>query len=354
MPEYGVSIWQRVPASSTSPTFTELDPIAGWTALGWGRELNAADAFHVAADVATIPDTVASRLIALDATPLEMEITRDGDVVARGPIVDWEIQAGTITLNGRGLLYYLDYMVVESAVAYLDTDQATIVKGLIDTYQALAYGNYGLVTTGLTAVGVLRSMSIATGEFPTVGKKVAAWLDNLNGMDLWVDPTTREVLCAYPTRGVDRTGTVIMDARVIRDNHVYVSVAAGTLASEGFSSAGGPRGGGTALVGAYHDTTLRATFGRAGYAEAASTSIIEQATVDGHAEANQKRRATPALSLAPGQFVGVSGVDVGDFDEGDLVTFSYDAGLGLIETTERIHAYRVNVDDREMLEVTFA
>lgn len=353
MPTYEVSLWQRAPAVTGAPTFAELDPIASWTKLQWERTLNEADKYKVTADVHTISDTLATKLIALDATPLELQITRDGTVVGRGPVIDWEIHNNELTLNARGLLYYLEYMVYESAFAATNTDQATIIKTLIDNYQALSYGNYGLVTTSLTAVGVTRMLTIKTGEFPTLAKKVKDWSDNLNGMDLWVDPATRSVYSAYPTRGIDRSNTVIFDARVIRENSLSVSVAPGIIASEGFATSSAPGGNGDPITGTYADTALRATFGRCGYAEG-SSSITESTTVTKYAEQLQTERAGPLVVIGDQQFIGVGGVDVGDFDEGDTVGFVFDAGLGVIEQTLRLKSYRVSVSSSfEELEVTF-
>lgn len=354
-PEYEVTVWQRVPAQSDPPTFAELDPIAAWQGIRWERALNTPDAFVVSAQCNALPSTIATPLTTLAQTPLELQVRRNGTVVARGPIIDYQIQGPTITLNARGILYYLDYMVVEGAFSRDRDDQATIVKDLIDEYQALDYGDYGLDTSSLTAVGIERSMTIAVGEFPVIGEKITQWSDNLNGMDIWADPATREILAAYPTRGVDRTGSVILDARVIESNGLQVSVAAGLLASEGFATSDAVAGSdGTVVIGTYSDTTLRSTFGRCGAAESAR-SVQETTTIEAHAERIQKERAAPALSLDPGQFVGVSGVDVGDFDTGDLVGFVYDAGLGLVETEVRISQWAVDVSPtREMLEVRFA
>lgn len=346
MPNYEVSVFGRTPAAATAPTLTELDPITTWTSLRWHRELNAPDTYTISAPVADLPASIRTPLTHLHTTPLELQFTRDGEVVGRGPVVDLEIDAGVITINARGLLYYLDYMIVESAFSRANTDQATIIKDLIDYYQSLSYGNYGLVTSGLTTVGVLRSMTVDEGEFPTIGEKVAQWLDNLNGMDLWVDPATRQVLSAYPTRGTDLSATVVLDARVIRDDVYGVSVAAGMLASEGFATA-------DAVTGTYADTTLRSTFGRSGVA-ASSSSITESATVAALAQMAQEIRATPLTTLGVGQFVAVTGVDVGDFAEGDTVGFVYDAGLGTVDTTVRLRTFAVSVEDtRELLEVGF-
>lgn len=341
-----MSVFGRTPAAATTPTLTELDPVVSWTSLRWQRELNAADTYSLTVPVDSLPDSIATPLTHLHTTPLEVQFVRDGDVVARGPIVDYSISEGVLTVNARGCLYYLDYMVVEDAFDRARTDQATIVKNLIDYYQALSYGNYGLVTTGLTAVGVLRDMTIEAGEYPTIGEKLADWLDNLNGMDLWVDAATRGVLAEYPTRGTDKTATIVLDARVIRDATYEVSVAAGLLASEGFAAA-------DTLTGTYADTTLRSTWGRSGVA-ASSSSISEQTSVTALAQQAQEQAAAPIVSLGIGQFLAVTGVDVGDFEEGDVVGLVYDSGLGTVDTEVRVRTFAVTVEEgREALEVGF-
>ena len=163
MAHYEVVCWSRTPNQAAVPTYAELDGIriagdgSGSGGLEWSHELYGDGSLFVTTDPTLLPSSIATRLLQLDTLPMEMGLYRDSVLVQRGPLVGWQIQDKSLTLNAKGLLYYIRYMKITSALTYTAVAQGTIVKGLIDHHQNKDYGNFGLDTATIAATAVTRT-----------------------------------------------------------------------------------------------------------------------------------------------------------------------------------------------------
>jgi hypothetical protein len=174
-----------------------------------------------------------------------------------------------------------------------------------------------------------------------------------NGFELSIDPTSRRITMHTPRQGNDLSELIFFDRRNVGSAQVFASVAPGQIATDvvGTSSS---TAAGTALTSAAANTAERATFGRAQLAQSWS-DIRVQATLDDHTRRLADDYAAMRLSVSP-QLIPVAGADVTDFDVGDQVTYSFDAGLGEITSVERVRTKQVSVSGgraKEQLAVRF-
>lgn len=339
----------RTPAQLAAPTLTEVERIA-FDGLSWETEVNRAGSIQVGCVVDKLAAPIKARLRNLDQFPTELRVHRDGVVMAAGPITGGGIQGSTLTLYARGLLYYLRYMLVTADLTYAAVDQHLIAKGLVDHWQNLDYGNFGIDTSGITASGVTRDRTYKANELPNIGHVVELLSQVDNGFDATVNPSSRALVLHHPEQGIDRTATVHLDARNITDAGVSFSVAAEDVASDAFGVGTGEE----PFTAHKFDAAVRASFGRSGVGQTFD-GVAQQATLDGHTQALLASRAVQWFQPAPGLFP-VTDADVDDFDAGDTVSFSYDSGLGLHTGPYRVAAKRVQVDadGAETISVGFA
>lgn len=352
MPHYEVTLVARAPASTGDPDFTEVCGLK-WSALAYEDVAGEPGRIDVGAPVRHLPEAAKNRLRDLIALPCELWIHRDGVRMAAGPLTAWTIQGQTITFYAPGLLGYLRYWIWDTDQTYATVDQATIVADLIDTMQSRTYGSFGLDTSTLTATGVTRDLTLRATEPRNLADLIPQMGDRDNGFQLSVDPETRQVLMHTPRKGTDRTQNIFFDRRNIGTPEVFASVAPGQVATDilGVSASTTP---GSGLTSTAANTAARITFGRAQLSQSWS-DITVQATLDDHTARLADDYQAMRLSLSP-QLVPVSGVDVTDFDTGDTVIYSYDAGLGLITSTQRVQTKQVSLQGqraKEQLAVRF-
>ena len=339
--DYEVVAVARTPQAAGAPTLVELGPLP-WSTLAWTRELDRPDTIDLTVAADRIADDIKARLRDLAAGPLEARVYRGSDTVAAGPIIGGRLTGpGELSLVARGLLYYLRYMWVTADLTYTGVDQHLIAKALVDHWQALSYGNYGIVTSGVAASGTTRDRTYVRDELVNIAGAVEQLGEVDGGYDVDVDPATRALLLASPRQGVDRSTSVFLDARNIADAGAGFSVAADDLASDVFTT--GTDGGQATRWSTAGDATRRAAWGRAG-AAATFDGVKVQATLDAHAAAFLASRSSSWLLPAPG-LIPVPDAEVGDFDVGDTVSYSFDAGLGLQSGSYRITRLRVSVDE---------
>jgi hypothetical protein len=349
---YEVTLVARTPASSGTPTLEEVCGLK-WSALAYEDEAGAPGRIDVGAPVRHLATAAKTRLRDLIAAPCELWIHRDGTRVAAGPLTSWTIQNQTITLYAPGLLGYLRYWLWDADQTFTAQDQATIVATLINTMQARTYGSFGLDTAGLTPTGVTRDLTLRAAEPRNLGDVIPQMGERDNGFELSIDPTSRRITMHTPRQGNDLSELIFFDRRNVGSAQVFASVAPGQIATDvvGTSSS---TAAGTALTSAAANTAERATFGRAQLAQSWS-DIRVQATLDDHTRRLADDYAAMRLSVSP-QLIPVAGADVTDFDVGDQVTYSFDAGLGEITSVERVRTKQVSVSGgraKEQLAVRF-
>lgn len=332
---YEATLVAVTPASATAPTYSEVCGIP-WTALTLVEEAGGEGLATISAPVDKIDADGKARLRDLTATPCELWVRRtDGTtspIVHAGPITGVALNDRVITLTAPGLLAYLRYWIRDTDYNASLVDQATIVKALVDTWQALPFGNDGIITAGLTATGVVRDLNLVGIEGKNIAAVVGEMGQRSNGFDLTVNPTTRALTMWSPRKGDDRSASVILDQRSIGSPNLSWSVAPGVVGSEALALSSSALGG--VLSSTQSNTTLRSTFGRS-YVTDSFQDVSNQTTLDDHARRMLITAGSQSLTAAP-TLLPVSGFAYGDFATGDLIAYDYDAGLGRQTATLRI------------------
>lgn len=354
IPGYNVSVVHRSPNQLTAPTLTELGPVYA-SGLSWGEELSREGEATATTTPETLSEDITDQIVEAldndsDVPGLELWIRRGSTLVFQGPLVGLQVQGEDVSwsLVARGPLYYLRYMFLrESATLEFDgVDQHTIAETLIDDWQSLDYGNYGLDLSQITASGTTRDRTYAAGD--NVYQRVTELGAVDGGFDIWVN-ADREVMLG--TKGSDLTGSVVLDRRGITDAGLAVSFAAGDLASEAY---GRNTDDESPLSSEQSDTTLRQSFGRSGVA-GSFDGVTAQSTMDDHAQALLDSRTRPLVSPTP-QLIPVDGAGVDDFGTGDTVVFAPRIGISGLSLERRVLKKSVTVSDdgTESIGVEFA
>ena len=348
-PHYEAVLASRTPNQSASPTLDIVDRIIELDHIGWSRELNG----EGQASVSTRPERVSNDLKPYlqdpDNNPSELWIFREGTQVYAGPVVGIQIQGGhnTITLHSRGLLYYLRGWFVTTDLEYVDTDQFTIGKNLVDHWQALDYGNFGIDTSAIGTSGVLRTRRYWRDELPNIGAELAELSQVDNGFDYVVEPDTRDLVFYNPQKGSDKSGIVIVDNRVLMTTSLFIDLTAGDFASEVLATGTGFLE--KVVYTTKSNTTLRQNWGR--WAVGANFDGVgeQTATLDDYAQELvdiiSKHRFAVGEGEGGGQgFVPVEGLEpVVDIDTGDTITWAYDVGYDLVTLQRDVLTVQVSV-----------
>lgn len=348
MATYTAVAVRRTPAQSVGPTLTELGPLNA--VFSYTDSLYEASEGVFVMDVDALGNDIKQALRDLSAEPLEVWLYRDSSIVFAGPVVGGDIKDGALTLNCRGLELYTAYMLVTADTTYTAQDQHTIAKDLIDTWQALDYGDYGIETVTVGASGVTRDVFIPGATEPRMVYELLYELGGVdNGFDWHVDPDTRELTLG--TRGSDLSASVFLE-RGVRSPDIGFAIGPGLLASE-IEATGTNAGLPDPLTTTVSNATLRASFGRAGFAVTADGAD----TAGLLAAAAQKALDERSIGLfVPGPgLVPVAGAGVADFGVGDTITYTFDAGLGQQTGSYRISKRTVGVgsEGQETITVEF-
>lgn len=346
MASYNIVAVQRTPAQSAGPTLEELGPLEA--VFDYTDILNEAPEANITVDTDGLQDDIKESLRDLLAQPLEVIIYRDGVGVFQGPVISGEISATTLTLSCRGLEFYAAYMSVATNETWSAIDEFTIFTDLIDDWQALDYGDYGIETVSVGTSGTTRDYEIPGATETRNVYEVLIELSEQWGFDWYVDPDTRAL--ELGARGSDKSATVFLE-RGVQSANVQFGVPPGTIVSELFALG---TASDTALTDHTKvDTTVRTNFGRVGLAvtfdganDATNLGDAAQAYIDDRGSAY----FAPGPSIIP-----ITGADVDDFNVGDTVTYTFDPGLGQITGAWRVRKRHVIVSEtgQEVMEVEF-
>jgi hypothetical protein len=354
MSTYSVSLAARTPASSGAPTLTEVDRLVV-KSFNFVEELNRPGTAQLTCVIGSLSSAVKTRLANLAAFPSEAWVYRDSVLLWAGEILTPQINDQDLVLPCSGLLGYTFRMGVTTDLVYSSTDQFTIAKGLIDSWQGLSYGNYGLVTSGIGSSGILRDRTYLAVEGHNIGTRLQELGAVQNGFDIYVDPVSRAVQLSYPQRGIDLTASIVVDRLNVDSASVAMSVAPDDLVTDAYVTGTGQDISGTqiAISSQASNSTLRTSYGRSwGFKNFDGVTV--QSTLDEAAAAYQAARSgqlfQPGVSIIPR--VGMS---PGDFHVGDTLSYSYDAGLGLQSGSFRVAKINTAVDasGKERMTVDF-
>lgn len=348
--QYDIVAVGRTPQQTVTPLLAELGPL--YADFSITEEVDGPGEADFSVDVETLGSDVKDRLRDLRAKPMEIWVYRNGTMIYAGPVIGGQISGTKVTMTTKGLLYYLRYMLVTTDKTWTTTDQFTIAKTVIDDWQGLDYGHYGLVATAIGTSGVTRTLDLPGATEPLVVADVIRDLGMAdNGFDAEVVPSTRAVVLTNPSKGTDLSTSVFLE-RGIQSPDIRFSVAPGIVASDVYLTATGE--GSDPLTATKFLAATRSTFGRSGFATSAD-SVNTQALADDLAQAVLDARGE-ALFQPGANLLPVAGAGYDDFGVGDTVTYSFDAGLGRQTGTYRIakRTLEVGDDGTETMGVEFA
>ena len=346
MATYNIVAVQRTPAQLVGPTLAELGPLEA--SFSYTDQLNEAPEATLVLDTDGVQEDIKDSLRDLLAQPLEVIIYRDSVGVFQGPVVGGNIVNTELTLDCRGLEFYTAYMVVETDKTFTTIDEFTIFKELVDDWQNQDYGDYGIDTVSVGTSGTTRTYAIPGA---TETRNLYEQLIDIAyewGYDWYVDPDTRELTLGV--RGSDKSATVFLE-RGVQSANVEFGIPPGSLVSELYAL--GTASGESPLTTTKTDTAVRNTFGRVGL----------PVTFDGADDATNLSDAADAYIadrgsayFAPGPaIVPITGAGVDDFNVGDTVTYTFDAGIGQTTGAWRVRKRTVSVDPtgKESMQVEF-
>lgn len=354
MTAWEVVLVARVPQSAAPPTLTTINRLIVNT-VSYVEELNRPGTATLGCPIRSLSDDVKDRLVNLVAFPCEVWIYQDDDLVWAGEIQTLSVQNQTVTLNCVGLLGYTYRMGITSNLTYTGVDQFTIAKGLVDHWQALLHGNFGIDTSGIGLSGITRDRTYLRNELHNVGQRLADLGKVDDGFDLRVDPLTRDLVLDYPESGTDLSASVFLDERNIDSASVAMSVSPDDIVSNVYATGTSTNTGGTntTLYAAWELSGVRSSFGRS-WGSKSFDGVSVQGTLDDHATAYLVARSQqlfqPGVTIIPRP-----GAQIGDFHAGDTISYSYDAGLGLQSNTFRVAKVKVDINEegRQRLGVEF-
>lgn len=352
-PEYKLVVSSRENQAAAAPTITEIGEVKPVGSISYADELNAEGDAGFSLNPDVLLQDIADRFANLRQFPCELGIIRNEDRIWTGPIINCQMQGPTLTVKARGLFYYTRYMRLEADLLYATpTDQFAIAAGLIDAYQSLAYGDYGLDLSGIGTSGVTRIKNYFYLENHVVYDRLRELAERDNGFDIWVDHATREVNLG--TKGADLSQSVYADQSNITNPNVFWSVAAEDIFSDVISMGLDSAGAEAPVVGTAESTTVRESWGRAtGFVTA--DGVVEQATIDDHAQRSIDQHDEQLFVPAPG-VVPVKDGEPSDFTTGDTINYSIRLGnIGLVNVQRRVRLRRVTVspDGTEDMQVEF-
>ena len=341
MPDYDVMLVERVPQSGSGPNLNLIDEIIPKEKIGWSTELIGDGGFIT---LAAAPDQqsqdVKDVLIDIAETACEIWLYRDSTLVQAGPIIGVQTQGPTIIILARALAYYLKYMFVTTDLTFTNIDDYVIGKGLIDHWQALTFGDFGIDTSTIGTSGFTRTIEYIAHEAPNVFQKLEALSEKQDGFEWHVDPFTRKMIFEA-RRGSDKSVDVILDNRAIASPNTHFSVAQGDYANHAIAT-GATVSGTTTRVGTKINTTARGKFGRAGLSIAVDEAET-QATVDEYAQSLLDMSDHVHFIPAIGSAIPILGAGIEDFDVGDTIHWVYDYGLGKFRVDRDVYKRFVSV-----------
>jgi hypothetical protein len=316
----------RVPQTSGPPLLIEVDPIV-WTGLSYTEELSKPGTMSAGVNIASLTEPVLQRLRDMESLPTELWLYRQGALIFAGPLLGFQVQSESLTLQAQGLGYYMQWWYLLNDIVVSGVDQAAIVKAMCDQWQSQDYGNFGLNTSNIANTGVLRDRSYIAVEGHKIGQRVEELGKAENGFDMEVDPHSRDIRLWYPTQGVDRSegeDAIIFDSRNVTSGNIVAACTPATVASE---SIGVGTSRDAPLSSIQSNLELRAKFGRSaiwttfdGVTEATTLADHTRAVLNSHADA----------LLVPGPEVRTTAdADISAYGVGDVVKYQLHQRLGV-------------------------
>lgn len=325
--KYEVVCVARVPQVSGPPTFIEVDPI-DWTSITHNQVLNVADSVSIEVKIEKLTEPILQRLRTPHELPTEIWVRRNGKQVFAGPLLGGSVSSESLSLEAQGIEAYTKMWYVASDLDFQNVDQFTIAATLVNQWQSLDYGNFGIDTSQVGVSGVLRSLALPAAELHNVFDRIDDFTKLADGFDISVDPASRVLELYYPQRGQDRSSgedAIIFDQRNVTSSDLAFSVAPGDLASDGLATATAS-GSDAPLVATFANSELRARYGRTGVT--ASFQSPDQGALDAATQALVQARGAVLLVPGPNARVTIDS-DLSSYDVGDIIGYQAHSRLSV-------------------------
>jgi hypothetical protein len=145
-------------------------------------------------------------------------VLRDGVPVWGGILwaYSMDVANNAVTLSCSGFTSLLNRRRMRATKKYVSTDQALIVKDIVDTAQAISGGDMLIDTSPIVAVGRTRDRTYYDYERKNIGEAIEQLSDVRDGFDYAIRPAyvagvlTRRMTVNYPNTG--RKTTIVLDA----------------------------------------------------------------------------------------------------------------------------------------------
>lgn len=336
---YEAVLVDRTPTQLGPPTFTEVDRIQMLDKVSWSKELNNDGFGSVSTRPNRLSSDLATRLRSPEQNPMELWIYREGVKVYAGPLIGIQVQGAesTITFHSRGLLYYLRYMFLTQDYSATATDKFTVAKDLVDHWQNLDWGDFGIDTSGIGTSGDTIDADYKRTEIVNIARELAR-LSNpggTNGFDFEIDPATRDLIFYDPQKGTDKSATHILDSRNMRQYSAFMDLTAGDFATTVVGAATGFELDG-ALWSQATDTVRRDQFGLVGLGASWNNLQIQstlddfvQTLVDIHSDFRLSFGGAGGAESGGGTTViPMVGFEPEDVEPGDTISVNVDFGFG--------------------------
>ncbi len=327
--QYELVCMARIPQTTGPPLLLAVDPI-DWTGLSYTDELSKPQQLQAGCQISGLTDAVVQRLRNLDELATELWLYRLGKLVFAGPLLGWQVQGETLTFNASGLLAYLKMMVIQQDLVFSQVDQFTMAHTMVDQWQNLDYGNFGIDTSTPSLSGVLRDGTYLQKELHNVQQRVTELGARQNGFDVSVDPSSRRFTLDYPIKGVDRSSgedAIVFDDRNVTSPNIVASAAPGDVASEGYGTGTNSGAGGDTIFSVASNLELRSRYGRSAVT-ATFDGVSQQDTLDAYTQGLIDARGN--VLLVPGPNVRVTpDSDLGGYDVGDTVSYQLHSRLSV-------------------------
>jgi hypothetical protein len=351
---YDLVMVARVPQANL-PFFIELESMP-WRSLKYAQKLSTPDTLDATIKVSNLTEGMKQRLRTPSETATELWLYRDGKKVFVGPLAGGSMQGDDLNLSANGTLAYLQWMYVRKDLIYKNLDQFLIVKGLIDQWQVMDYGHFGIDTNNTGISGVTLNQTYIRNELHEVYDRVMDLAGGDSGFDIGIDPVTRNLELWYPKRGIDRsTGSnaVIFDDRNVTDTNLVFSLGTKDIATEvaGVGTGSGSDGA-KVFFSTFRRPELETKFGRVGFMES-FRNVTSQAQNDSLTSGLLSSRQETLW--IPGPNVRVTpDSDLDSYDVGDTVSYHLHNELD-IQGAFRLLSREISVDENsnESVSVSF-
>lgn len=351
---YDLVMTARIPQPAGPPIFMELESLP-WTDITYGQKLSAPDTLDATIKTSSLTEGMKQRLRKPSEMPTELWLHRNGKRVFAGPIIGGSMNGEDLTLNANGILHYLQWMYIRNDMVF-NHEQFSIVKSIIDQWQVIDYGHFGIETPSVGYSGIGRTVTFVRNELHIVYDTIMDMSKSLDGFDVNINPVSRNLELYSPKRGINRsTGSeaVIFDDRNVTDTNIAFSLGVKDVATVvAGSGTGSGQNQDKTYWSAYRNINGEKRFGRVGNV-ASFRNVSSQEHNDDLTDGLLGSRSETLWIPGPNVRVTTDS-DLDSYDVGDTVSYHLHNELD-ISGAFRLLSRRIRVDENnnESVSVSF-